>query len=59
MSIRRFKCADCGLYGESVGMPLYCLDCHFKNYNPKTGKYNLDKESEYYQKKIRSKNVFK
>jgi Zn finger protein HypA/HybF involved in hydrogenase expression len=56
MSLRKFICVDCEKTFESVGMPIYCYKCHFNNYNPKTGKYDLKKESEYYQKLIRQKN---
>ena len=56
MSLRKFICVDCEITFESVGMPLYCMKCHFNNYNPKTGKYDLEKESKYYQKLIRQKN---
>ena len=54
--LRKFICADCETEFKSVGMPLFCMKCHFNNYNPKTGKYDLDKESNYYQKLIKQKN---
>ena len=56
MSLRKFICVDCEKTFESVGMPIYCIPCHVKNYNPKTGKYDLEKESKYYQKLIKQKN---
>ena len=50
-----FECDECGNSFQSVGMPRFCLPCHFKNYNPKTGKYDLNTEPLNYQKRQLSK----